>query len=361
MKKTLLIIGLCLSSICATAQKDKTEDSAAFVFETVVENPITSIKSQNLSSTCWSFSALALVEAELLRMGKGEYDLSEMFVVHKTMQDRARNYVRLHGQSSFSPGGSFYDIIYNIKHYGLVPQEVMPGIMYDDTAHNHSELDAVAEGYVEALVTGRRGKLTDVWANGLASIYDAYLGACPESFEYQGVEYTPTSFAASLEINPDDYVSITSYIHHPFYSEFAVEVPDNWRGSLSKNLPLDEFMDVMDAAVRGGYTIAWGSDVSEDGFSRDGLATTPEETITQELRQKAYDNWQTQDDHGMLIYGIAKDQNGKEYFMVKNSWHSRGDYNGTWYVSKDFVAYKTINIVVHKDAIPADIAAKLGL
>lgn len=390
MKKKILIAALCLCSISASAKKEKEEKPEGLVFETVIENPITSVKNQNRSSTCWSFSALGFIEAELLRLDKGEYDLSEMFVVHKTMVDRARNYVRLHGFSSFSPGGSFYDILYCIENYGLVPQEAMPGIMYGDSLPVHSEIDAVAEAYVDAIAKGKLKKLTPVWDKGLSAIYDTYLGECPETFTYEGKDYTPKSFAEELGINPDDYVSLTSYTHQPFYSKFAVEVPDNWRNALSWNLPLDEFMEVMESAVRNGYTFAWGSDVSEEGFSRDGIATAPdisdqatsgsdmahwvglspqekkeqmallpELTITQELRQEGYDNWQTQDDHGMVIYGLAKDQNGKEYFMMKNSWGEAGTYKGLWYVSKPFVAYKTMNIIIHKDAIPAAIAAKM--
>ena len=379
MKKTILIAALGLFSLSVMAQDAKPEEG--FVFTTVKENPITSIKNQNRSSTCWSFSTLGFVESELLRLGKGEYDLSEMFVVHKTMQDRGVNYVRYHGDSSFSPGGSFYDVMYCIKNYGIVPQEVMPGIMYGDTLPVHNELDAVASGYINAIAKGKLSKLT--------------LGACPEKFTYKGKEYTPKTFAESLGLNYNDYVSLTSYTHHPFYSQFAIEIQDNWRNGLSYNLPIEELMAVMDNAVKKGYTFAWGSDVSEQGFSRDGIAVMPdaakeselsgsdmarwtgltaadkrrelftkpfpEKDITQEMRQVAFDNWETTDDHGMVIYGIAKDQNGKEYFMVKNSWGKSGKYDGIWYASKAFVAYKTMNILVHKDALPKEIAKKLGI
>lgn len=259
----------------------------------------------------------------------------------------------------------------------------------------HNELDAVAEGYINAIAKGKLSKLTPVWKNGLTAIYDTYLGECPEKFTYKGKEYTPKSFAESLGLNCDDYVSLTSYTHHPFYTQFAVEVQDNWRNGLSYNLPIDELMAVMDNAVKKGYTFAWGSDVSEQGFSRNGTAVmpdiikgaelsgsdmarwtgmtpadkrrelsskpSPEMEITQEMRQAAFDNWETTDDHGMQIYGIAKDQTGKEYFMVKNSWGKAGKYNGIWYASKAFVAYKTMNILVHKDALPKEIAKKLGI
>lgn len=393
MKKTILLVSLFLGSLSIVAQDNAKEEG--FTFTTVKENPITSIKNQNRSSTCWSYSGLGFLESELLRMNKGEYDLAEMFVVHNTMNDRARNYVRYHGDNSFSPGGSFYDVIYCLKNYGLVPQEAMPGIMYGDSLPVHNELDAVAEGYVNAIAKGKMNKLSPVWRKGLSAIYDTYLGECPETFTYNGKEYTPKSFAQSLGLNPDDYVSLTSYTHHPFYSQFSLEIQDNWRNGMSYNLPIDEFMAVMDNAINKGYTFAWGSDVSEQGFTRDGIAVMPDATkgaeltgsdmarwtgmtpadkrkeltsrplpemeVTQDMRQQAFDNWETTDDHGMVIYGIAKDQNDKEYYMVKNSWGKSGKYDGIWYASKPFVAYKTMNIVVNKNAIPKEIAKKLGI
>ncbi|MDN0070735.1 C1 family peptidase [Bacteroides caecigallinarum] len=393
---TLAALGLCFSSINAQEAKEEKKAEEGFVFTTIKENPITSIKNQNRSSTCWSFSSVAFLESELLRQGKGEFDLSEMFIVHYTMEDRAVNYVRYHGDASFSPGGSFEDMVVCYEKYGMVPQDAMPGIMYGDSLPVHNELDAVAGAYVEAIGKGKFSKLTPVWKNGLRSIYDTYLGECPKEFNYNGKTYTPRTFADEvLKLNMDDYISLTSYTHHPFYTQFNVEVQDNWRNALSYNLPIEELMEVMDNAVRKGYTFAWGSDVSEQGFTRDGIAVfpdaskgaeltgsdmahwlglsaadkrkeltskpLPEVTVTQEMRQTAFDNWETTDDHGMLIYGLAKDQNGKEYFMVKNSWGEAGKYKGIWYASKAFVAYKTMNILVHKDAIPSKIAKKLGL
>lgn len=390
----LAALGLCFTSVNAQEAKDKAEEG--FVFTTIKENPITSIKNQNRSSTCWSFSSAAFFESEMLRLGKGEVDLSEMFVVHYTMEERAVNYVRYHGDASFSPGGSFEDIVACYRQHGLVPQEAMPGIMYGDSLPVHNELDAVAGAYVEAIGKGKFSKLTPVWKEGLRSIYDTYLGECPKEFTYKGKTYTPRTFADEVVgLNMDDYISLTSYTHHPFYTQFNVEVQDNWRNALSYNLPIEELMEVMDNAVRKGYTFAWGADVSEQGFTRDGIAVfpdaakgaeltgsdmarwlglsasdkrkeltskpLPEINVTQEMRQIAFDNWETTDDHGMLIYGLAKDQNGKEYFMVKNSWGESGKYKGIWYASKAFVAYKTMNILVHKDAIPSNIAKKLGL
>ena len=335
-------------------------------------------------------------------MGKGEYDFSEMYIVYNTYMDRADKAIRTHGDASFSQGGSFYDVLYGMKTFGLVPEaEMRPGVMYGDTLSNHTELSAVTDAYVAAIATGNHKKLqmspdgTPLWRKGLVGIYDAYLGARPEKFTYNGKEYTPKSFYETLGLNADDYVSLTSYTHHPFYSKFVLEIQDNWRWAESYNLPIDELMQVFDNAIDKGYTIAWGSDVSEDGFTRNGLAVMPDiekgqeltgsdmarwlkmsaaekkaeavsrpmpqKWCTQEERQLGYDNWETTDDHGMLIYGKAKDQQGTEYYLVKNSWGDAGKYKGIWYASKAFVRYKTMNIVVHKDALPKDIKKKLGL
>ncbi len=398
MKKVLLIAAAaCLFGTGAMAQEKKAETKQDTVKFTVVkENPITSIKDQNQSGTCWCFSTLSFFESELLRLGKGEHDLCESFVVWHTMVDRARASVRLHGDISFSQGGSFYDVVYCWKNYGIVPQEAMvpQGSLYGDTLFNHNELDAVASAYVKAIAKGNFKKLSPCWINGLEAIYDSYVGKLPEKFEKDGKTYTPKSYAESLGLNMDDYVSLTSFSHHPYYSKFVIEVQDNWRWAESYNLPLDEFMEVMDQAVRNGYTFAWGADVSEKGFGRDGVATVPdtktgrdktgsdaarwtgtnatnakadqkdevkELDITPEMRQEAYDNWTTTDDHGMLIYGIAKDPQGKEFFMVKNSWGDYGKYHGIFYASKAYVAYKTMNILINKKAIPDKIAKKLGL
>lgn len=394
MKKIACIALLAAFALSSTAQ-DKTKKDEGFVFTTVKENPITSIKNQHRSSTCWSFSGLGFLEAELLRKGKGTFDLSEMFVVHHTMEDRAEKFVRLHSDSPFGPGGSFYDIVYCMKNYGLVPQEAMTGLQYGDTLPVHNELDGLMQAYVNTIGKGNLKKLTPVWKKGFNAVVSTYLGECPAEFNYKGKKYTPQSFAKDLGLNADDYVSVTSYTHHPFYGEFAIEIQDNWRNGNSYNLPVDEFMEVIENAVNKGYTVAWGSDVSESGFTRDGVAVVPDEAkstemsgsdmarwtgmtaaeknkeltskpmpekeITQEMRQQAFDNWETTDDHGMLIYGIAKDQNGKDYFMVKNSWGTSSKYKGVWYASKAFVKYKTMNILVHKDALPKNIAKKLGI
>ncbi|MDY4663948.1 MAG: C1 family peptidase [Alloprevotella sp.] len=365
-------------------------------FTVIKQNPITSVKDQHRSGTCWAYSSLGFLEAELLRMGKGEHDLCESFLVYNTYMDRADKAVRTHGDASFSQGGSFYDAIYCLKHYGIVPQDAMPfpGSLYGDSLFNFNQLDAVASAYVSAIAKGNLKKISPTWKSDLSNIYKNYFGELPTTVVAGGKTYTPQQYVTDyLGLNPDDYVSLTSYTHHPFYTKFILEIQDNWRWAESYNLPLDEFMEVCDAAVRNGYTFAWGADVSESYFSRDGVARVPatlkdnditgsdaarwtgsnakngasiktsnnEKTITQELRQLGYDNWETTDDHGMVIYGLAKNKQGDEYFMVKNSWGDYGKYHGMFYASKAYVAYKTMNILIHKSAIPAHIAKKLGL
>lgn len=373
------------------------QDNDGYQFTTVKEVKITPVKNQNRTGTCWSFSGVGFLEAELLRMGKGEHDLSEMFIVNHSYKDKADKYVRLHGYLNFAQGGSFGDVLYAAKHYGLVPESVMNGLNYGETMHVHGEMESAASNYLKAIIKNPNRKLSTAWKKGFDGIIDAYLGEIPEKFTYNGKEYTPKSFVEELGLNIDDYVSLTSFTHHPFYSTFPIEVQDNWRWDLSYNLPLDELMQVFDNAINNGYAIAWASDVSEKGFSRNGVAVAAdiesmersgsdqdrwlglsqtqkdqeikkmlekpcqEIKVTQELRQEEYDNYKTTDDHGMLIYGIAKDQTGKKFYMVKNSWGTDNKYKGTWYASETFVAFKTMNIVVHKNAIPKEIRAKLGI
>ena len=334
------------------------------------------------------------MESEILRMKGDSLDLSEMFVVGKSYRDRAVKYVRLDGHLNFAAGSSFGDVLHVINDYGIVPQEAMPGFNYGTDKPEHSELDAALKGYVDAIKSNPNRKLSTAWLRGFDGIIEAYFGEYPETFTVNGVEYTPESYRDHIGFNYDDYVNITSFTHHPFYEPFIIEVCDNWRWDSAYNLPMDEMMEVMYNAIDKGYTIAWGSDVSEKGFTRDGLAVMPVEenkavagsdqerwvgksaenpeeevkaelpeemTITQEMRQDGYDRKTTTDDHGMHIYGLAKDQNGTQYFMVKNSWGDAGKYKGIWYASDAFVRYKTLNIVVHKDALPKHIAKKLGI
>ena len=397
MKKILTLALIAFLAIGANAKPKKGAKSNKPVFTTIKANPITSVKDQNRSGTCWDYSTLSFFEAEILKATGKTYDLCESFVANKNYMDRAIQVVRLHGDCQFSQGGSAYDVFYVLKNYGICPEEAMPfpGSLYGDSLNNFNEFFGQLEPYVAGIARSKENKISSQWKVGLQGILDAYLGKCPEKFTYEGKEYTPKTFAASLGLNFDDYVSITSYSHKPYYTQYAVEVQDNWRNPLSWNLPMDDMARIIDNAVMNGYTVAWGGDVSEPGFTRKGLAyfydtkkmenlsgsdmarwlklspekrtsivdslgcTVPELTPTPEQRQERFDNWELTDDHGMLIYGIAKDQNGKEYYMVKNSWGETGDYKGTWYMTKNFIVANTMDYMVNKHAIPADILKKI--
>ena len=356
MKIKFILLAAALSfTMSAAAQNAPAKPD--YQFTTIKENPITPVKNQYRSGTCWCYSALSFIESEILRTK-----------------------------------GQEVDVLHVIGDYGIVPQDAMPGLCYGSDKPEHFEMDAALKGYVDAIKSNPNNTLTTAWVKGMDGIIEAYLGEYPEKFTVAGTEYTPESYRDYLGINPDDYVNLTSFTHHPFYKPFVIEVCDNWRWDSAWNLPVDELMEVMYNAIEKGYTIAWGSDVSEKGFTRNGIAVAlqektaaggsdqerwvgksneekaaeaaefPEEvSVTQEMRQEGYDRKTTTDDHGMHIYGLAQDQNGTKYFMVKNSWGESGKYKGIWYASDAFVRYKTLNIVVHKDALPKDIKKKLGI
>lgn len=398
MKKILTLALLAVFAMSANAaMPKKAASSNKPVFTTIKENPITSIKDQNRSGTCWDYSTLSYFESEILKATGKTYDLCEAFVANKTYMDRAVQVVRLHGDCQFSQGGSAYDVLHVLKNQGICPEDAMPfpGSLYGDSLNNFNEFFGQLEPYVAGIAKSTANKISSQWKVGLQGILDAYLGQCPEKFTYEGKEYTPKSFAASLGLNFDDYVTITSYSHHPYYTQYAVEVQDNWRNPLSWNLPMEDMARILENAVMNGYTVAWGGDVSEPGFTRKGLAyfvdtkkaeglsgsdmarwlklspakrtnlidslgcKVPELEPTAEQRQQRFDNWELTDDHGMLIFGIAKDQHGKEYYMVKNSWGETGDYKGIWYMTKNYIVANTMDYMVNKNAIPADILQKM--
>ena len=397
MKKFFTLALLAVFALNANAEEKKDENKNKPVFTTIKANPITSVKDQNRSGTCWAYSTLSFFEAEILKATGKTYDLCESFVANKDYMDRAVQVVRLHGDCQFAQGGSAYDVYYVLKNYGICPEDAMPfpGSLYGDSLNNFNEFFGQLEPYVAGIARSKANKISSQWKVGLQGILDAYLGKCPESFTYQGKKYTPKSFAASLGLNWDNYVSVTSYSHKPYYTQYAVEVQDNWRNPLSWNLPMEDMARIIENAIMNGYTVAWGGDVSEPGFTRKGLAyfydtkkmeslsgsdmarwlkmspakrtnlvdslgcTVPELEPTAEQRQQRFDNWELTDDHGMLIYGIAKDQNGKEYYMVKNSWGESGDYKGTWYMTKNYIIANTMDYMVNKNAIPKDILKKI--
>lgn len=395
MKKLILAAACVLTAGIAAAQTAPAA-KPAYTFTTVREMPVTSIKNQASSGTCWAFSTISFLESEIIRINgikdPAKYpDLSEFFIVSHSYVDRAEKYIRLDGRLGFSAGSEADDVLHVIRDYGIVPDSEMTGMNYGTELPAQSELDAVLAAYVGAVNKVPNRTLTTAWKRGFQGIVDAYLGAYPSTFMVDGREYTPESYRDALKLNVDDYVTITSFTHHPFYTKFALELPDNWRWDEAYNLPIDEFMQCIDYALENGYTLAWGTDVSETGFTRTGVATLPDTKAaaapgsdqehwvgkadekapvpaapkeivpTQEYRQQGFDNKSTTDDHGMHIYGIAKDQYGNKFYMVKNSWGETGTYKGMWYASENFVAGKSMDVMLHKNALPKDIRKKLGI
>jgi len=370
-----LVILLILISTIASSQE------TGYIFSIKKELACTPVKNQSATNTCWCFSGISMLESELLRMGKNPYDLSEMYIVRHTYEKKAQMYARMHGSSTFAGGGEYGDLLNGCREVGLVPDIAYPGLNYGETKHNHTEMDASLKGFMDAVIKSQ--KLTTAWFGGVNGILDAYLGKIPDSFNYEGKTYTPVSFMKELGINPDDYVLITSFSHHPFYKPFVLEIPDNWAAGFFHNLPLDEFIQVIDNSVMNGYSVGWASDMSDKGFSmKQGVALIPEKNwnemkedealkvfngphpekiITQEIRQKEFDNYSTTDDHGMHIIGLATDQAGNTFYKVKNSWGITGKYDGFIFVSRAYVMLRTTNIMVNKNAIPAAIAKKMGI
>jgi bleomycin hydrolase len=370
---SLMLSVIAVGLVNAQDKEGKKEKKDRHTFTMIYDLSATSVKNQAKSGTCWDFATQSFLESELLRMGKGNYDLSEMFNVRYTYPLKAERYVRYHGKTQFGEGGQAHDVLKIFDTYGAVPASVYPGLESGDSLVNNFEMDAVLKAVLNTIID--RNQISQHYKDIVNAICDIYLGRVPEKFEYDGREYTPKSFAASLGINTKDYVEITSYTHHPFYSKFVLEVPDNWEDGEYYNVPLDDLTKIMDNALANGYTVAWDGDVGKDNFYRkEGYAVVPfendtsktgpekEQNVTQEMRQKAYDDYTTTDDHLMHITGLAKDQNGTKFYYTKNSWGTKDrKYDGYWYLSEPFVRLRTIAIMVHKDAIPKDIREKLGL
>lgn len=408
MKKLAFMAGAALLSLTAGAtymqapmQADPEivdPDSTGFKFTDIKTVKSTPVKDQNKSGTCWSFSGIGMLEDEILRKGGPETDLSEMFVVRNCYIDKAKRLMRMYGDSNFAQGGQVGDVLYVLDKYGAMPEEAYAGLNYGDKKHSHYEMAEAMDGYLRGVLRNAKKKgnhLTDAWLPGFIGILDAYFGPVPEKFTYKGKEYTPESYAASLGLNPKDYIGITSFTHHPFYEAFAVEIPDNWLQDKSMNVPMEELQQIVDNALENGYPVAWAADVSEGGFKwKEGYAIIPAEvdeanmtdsevskwvklddkardakrfekkgpqkeiTVTQEMRQKHFDNWETTDDHGMVLEGIATDQEGNRYYKVRNSWDTNQVYGGYFYVSMPYFLDKTISVMLNKEAVPKSIVKK---
>jgi len=370
-------------------------DSTGFKFTDVKIIRTTPVKDQNKSGTCWSFSGTSVLEEEVLRHGGPELDLSEMWTVRNCYIDKAKKYIRTGGNVNFAQGGSFADVLYSLENYGAVPEEAYAGLNYGEPKHSHYEMADALTGYLNGILKNGNKHLSDAWLPGFIGILDAYLGKAPETFTYNGKTYTPQSFAKEMGLNAGDFINVTSFTHHPFYKAFPIEVADNWLWAPSQNVPLNELKQIVDNALENGYTVGWAADVSEGGFKwRNGYAVLPEEksekdmdgtelsrwvklsdkdrdnakfdikgpvkekTVTQESRQKAFDNFETTDDHGMVIVGYATDQEGNRYYKVKNSWDTNQLYDGYFYVSEPYFLEKTISVMVNKNAVPSAISKK---
>ena len=393
MKLRLLLVGALLSSQ-AFAQVDlinKVKDNGAdaplgYEWETIVDIEATPVKNQGASGTCWSYATTSFVESEMMRLGKVPIDLSEMYTVRKVYQDKGEKYIRLHGYLNFAQGGALPDVLYVIKKYGAVPQEVYNGLNYGTEINRHGEMEGALKGILDAVKANKNGKLSTSWRNAFDTTLDAYLGEEPAQFGYTGKTYTPRSFADEvIGIDPDEYVQLTSWTHHPFYEACQIQVPDNWTWGTSFNLPIDEMMEALNASLEAGYPVAWACDVSDKGFSiKNGIAVMPNQSwsdmsteeaqaiyagpheeaiIDQEARQEQYDNYLTQDDHGMVIQGMVKDQEGNIFYIVKNSWGDiPNDFRpGYLYASESYVRLKTISIMMHGDSLEKSMKKKLGL
>lgn len=371
----LLILFLIPLNTFGQDEKEKKEESKS-LYEFTIEQEVkrTPVKNQYRTGTCWCFATVSFLESEILRMGGEEVDLSEMFIVRQTYPRKASNYIRLHGNSTFGQGGQSHDVLEQVSCFGVAPEEIYDGMCIGEKKHNHGEMASVLKGFLDGIVKKRGGKLTSRWMDAFKAVLNVYLGTPPEKFKYKGKTYTPKSFAEHLGIDAKNYIELTSYTHHEFYKGCRIEVPDNWTYNCQYyNLPINVLEKVIDNAIKKGYSVAWDGDVSEKDFSsrKTGYAIVPledreedskeEKEITQELRQKTFDNFTTTDDHLMHIVGIAHDQDGTKFYLTKNSGGTDRKNEGYVYMSRSYVRLKTIALMIHKDALSGKLKSKLGL
>ncbi|WP_297334508.1 C1 family peptidase [Flavobacterium sp.] len=377
--------GLAQDYLVNSLKNNKSENSKeSFVFNDVINIENTPVKNQGSSGTCWSYSANSFLESEMIRMGKEPVEISQIYTARNAYIEKGKNYVRMHGAIALGDGGALHDVINMYKKYGALPREAYTGLNYGTENNKFAEMAAINEGLLAAVVKNPNGELSPAWEKAYIAVIDSYLGEVPQNFTYKGKKYTPQTFAKEvIGINADDYVEISSLKEHPYYEKFVLMVPDNWSLDMVYNVKMNELTDIIDNALKKGYTVGWAGDVSEKGFSwKNGVAYVPakefkdmtaeekenifkgpqkEMEITEEMRQEAFDNYNTTDDHGMHIVGLSKDQNGKEYYIIKNSWGASNDYQGYMYMSKNFVKYKTTAILLHKGGVPKDLAKKLDI
>jgi len=389
--KSILFAAVFLAAVQTQAQDNlinslngnaSDNSKAGFKFTEVINLGNTSIKDQGSSGTCWSYSGNSFLESEMIRMGKAPVEISQIYTARNTYVEKAKNFVRLHGKQAQGDGGQLHDVLTIFKKYGAVPYEVYTGLPEGESRNNFSEMSPILQSITETVAKSK--KPTKNWLNSFTGAMDSYLGEVPENFQYKGKSYTPRTFADEvIGINPDDYVGISSFAEHAYYEPFVLLIPDNWSFESFYNVQINDMTDIIDHALDNGYTVAWATDVSEKSFSwKNGVAFVPEKpiekmttqeievlfngpqkeaTVTPEQRQESFDNFTTTDDHGMHIVGLVKDQNGKEYYIIKNSWGATNDYKGYMYATKEFVRFKTISLLLHKNALTKDMSNKLDL
>lgn len=385
MKIIFTSIFLLAGVLVIQAQEKTNKKGSEYKFTTVKNLDASAVQNQNSTGTCWSFSSLSFFESELMRLGKGkDYNFSEMFVARKAYPLKADNYMRMHGRTNFGEGGGFPDVLNVLKRYGMMPEQAYTGKKDPSAPHNHKLMETTLKNVLSVTADDNVTKIDfESLHNSVENICDNFLGKVPEKFDYNGKSYTPKTYAEATGINPDDYVFLTSFTHHPYYQKFALEVPDNWNWELMYNVTLQELQETMSNAIMTGYTFAWAADVSERYFLfNDGIALVPEKplsamtdeerkslaikptkqlAITPEIRQKAFDNFETQDDHGMHVVGLFRDQNNTPFYLVKNSWGTGNECDGYFYASENYLLYKTTSIMLHKKALPVTLAKKLGI